>query len=291
MHETISFSFIPQAQAALFNQANADMQLVNPISADLDTMRPNLLASLLAAARRNVARSIEDVALFEVAPQYAGLKPQDQTLVAAGIRRGLFEPRQWSGRPREVDAYDAKADVLAVLTALKAPVLSAQIAADAPHWYHPGRSGALKLGPKNVLAYFGELHPDLVAALDLKGRAIGFEIFLDAIPEPKTKLRTKPKLDASDLMPVTRDFAFLVTEAVTADAITRAAKSADKALIDDVRVFDVFMGEGVGAGMKSMALSVRLQPREKTLTEAEIEAVAGKIIAAVAKATGGSLRG
>jgi phenylalanyl-tRNA synthetase beta chain len=291
LSETVSFSFIPQAQAKMFGQVAQGLTLLNPISADLDTMRPNLLTSLLAAAHRNAARAFHDVGLFEVAPQYAGTMPTDQHLVAAGIRRGVIHARHWTGKPREVDAYDAKADALAVLDALKAPIASAQIVAEAPHWYHPGRSGTLRLGPKNVLAYFGELHPDLLAAMDLTGRAMAFEVLLDAIPDAKTKSRTRAKLNAADLLPVTRDFAFVVDAAVSADALVRAARSVDKGLIEDASVFDIFTGGNLAPGTKSLALNVRLQPREKTLTDEEIEALAAKIVAAVAKATGGALRG
>ena len=290
MNETVSFSFIPEDHAKLFGELAVGVQLINPISADLNTMRPNLLASLASAALRNARRSFDDVALFEVGPQYAGTGAGDQALVAAGIRHGLYQPRHWAGPAREVDAFDAKADAMAVLDALKAPIASAQIVAEAPHWYHPGRSGTLRLGPKMVLAHFGELHPAFVSAMDLKGRLVGFEVFLDNLPEPKSRTRARARLDAADLLPVTRDFAFLVNQSVSADALLRAVKGADKVLITDAQVFDVFVGEAVGIEMKSVALSVRLQPREKTLTEAEIEAVSAKIVAAVAKTTGGSLR-
>lgn len=288
--ETVSYSFISGAEARLFGQEIPSLRVVNPIAADLDVMRPNLLASLIAAARRNALRAQDDIALFEIAPQYAGTRPEDQSMVAAGLRRGFYQPRQWAGQAREADVFDVKADAMALLDALKAPLSSAQIAAEAPHWYHPGRSGTIRLGPKTVLASFGELHPELLGALDLKGRAVAFEIHLDRIPEPKSRSRTRPPLEMSALLPVNRDFAFIVDEAVGADAVIRAARGADKALIADVRIFDLFTGEGVGPGKKSLALTVRLQPRDKTLTEAEIDAVADRIVGAVAKATGGSLR-
>jgi phenylalanyl-tRNA synthetase beta chain len=203
----------------------------------------------------------------------------------------VIHARHWTGKPRDVDAYDAKADALAVLEALKAPIASAQIVAEAPHWYHPGRSGSLRLGPKNVLAAFGELHPDILTAMDLTGRVMAFEVFLDAIPDAKTKSRTRAKLNAAGLLPVTRDFAFVVDAAVSADALVRAARSVDKVLIEDASVFDIFTGGNLAPGTKSLALNVRLQPRDKTLTDEEIEALAAKIVAAVGKATGGALRG
>jgi phenylalanyl-tRNA synthetase beta chain len=212
-------------------------------------------------------------------------------MVAAGVRRGRSGPRHWNAPPRDVDAFDAKADAQAVLAALGFAVDNLQIAAEAPSWYHPGRSGVLKLGPKNVLAAFGELHPTVLQALDAKGPLVGCEIFLDALPLSKAKpSKTRPALVMSDLPAVERDFAFVVDAAVSAEQLVRAAKGVDKALVGAVGVFDLYEGPGVGAGRKSLALSVRLEPKQKTLTEAEIEAVAAKIVAAVAKATGATLR-
>jgi phenylalanyl-tRNA synthetase beta chain len=291
LREAVTWSFLPRAQAEMFGGGLAELMLANPISSDLDTMRPSLLPNLIAAAGRNVDRGFADLGLFEVGPQYAGVRAEDQAMAATAVRRGMTGARHWSAAPRPVDAYDAKADAEALLTACGAPVANLQTAAEAPAWYHPGRSGVLRLGPKNVLAAFGEIHPGVLEAMDVKGPMVGIEVFLDNIPLPKDKgTRTRPKLDAPDLLPVDRDFAFIVGADVEADQLVRAARGAEKALIADVAVFDVYQGKGVEDGHKSVALTVRLQPRDKTLTDAEIDAVGDKVVAAVAKATGGKLR-
>ena len=291
LNEAVTNSFMRQAEARLFGWSSAALVLANPISADLDTMRPSILPNLILAAQRNVARGMADVALFEVGPQYADDTPKGQSTVASGVRRGRSGPRHWNAPPRDVDAFDAKADAQAALAALGFAVDNLQVAAEAPGWYHPGRSGVLKLGPKNVLAAFGELHPTVLQALDARGPLVGFEIFLDALPLSKAKpSKTRPALLMSDLPAVERDFAFVVDAAVSAEQLVRAAKGVDKALISGISVFDLYEGPGVGEGRKSLALSVRLEPKLKTLTEAEIDTVAAKIVAAVAKATGATLR-
>jgi phenylalanyl-tRNA synthetase beta chain len=288
--EAVTFSFLRRDWAALFGGGGAALTLANPISADLDQMRPSLLPNLLAAAARNGARGYPDAALFEVGPRYEGDRPEDQRLTAAGLRVGLSVPRQWAGPMRNADAFDAKADALALLTALGAPIDNLQTTADPPRWFHPGRSGVLRLGA-SVLAVFGELHPRVLKALDLKGPAAGFEIDLDRIPQPRAKAGPgRPLLKASPFQPIERDFAFVVASDVPAEKLVRAARSANKASIASVAVFDQFAGPALGAGRKSIAISVTLQPTEKTLTEAEIEAVAARIVAAVNKATGGTLR-
>ncbi|MEQ8934315.1 MAG: phenylalanine--tRNA ligase subunit beta, partial [Amphiplicatus sp.] len=291
LYEAVTYSFMSSNAVGLFGGAADAMHLANPISSDLDVMRPSILPNLIAAAGRNADRGYGDGALFEVGPQYAGAAPEDQRMVAAGIRAGQTGPRHWANPPRPCDVYDAKADALAVLDVLGAPVANVQIAASAPGWYHPGRSGALTLGPKTVLAYFGEIHPRVLMAMGVKGPVAGFEILLDHLPLPKVrKGPARPALELSAFQPVERDFAFVVDEHVEAAALMRAAAAADKALIVCVDVFDVFAGGNIGAGKKSIALSVTLQPRDKTLTEAEIDAVAGRIIGGVGKATGAVLR-
>jgi len=288
LNEGVHFSFIPRAHAALFGGGDEARQLENPISADLDAMRPSLLPSLLAAAQRNQARGIGAVGLFELGAQFESGIPGAQLNVAAGIRAG--EPlRHWAKSATRPDAFSAKADVIAALEAAWGEV-TAPTQPNAPVWYHPGRSGTIALGPK-ALAYFGELHPKIIAAFDLKGPVVGFEIFLDAIPEAKARAtKARPKLDASDLMPVERDFAFILDAQVAAQEVVKAAKGAERQLIERVDVFDVYEGKGVPEGKKSLAIAVTLQPKERTLTDAEIEAVAQKIVSAVAKATGGTLR-
>jgi phenylalanyl-tRNA synthetase beta chain len=289
--EAVTFSFMRRDWAQLFGGGAPALSLVNPISADLDQMRPSILANLLAAAGRNAARGHGDVALFEVGPRYEGIRPEDQRLTAAALRAGQMTARHWAEKQRPVDVFDAKADALALLTALGAPVENLQTTTDAPAWFHPGRSGVLRLGA-TVLAAFGELHPRVLAALDAKGPAVGFETDIDRIPQPRAKAGPgQPLLKVSPFQPIERDFAFVVAAETPAEKLVRAAKGADKALITDVAVFDQFEGAALGEGRKSIALSVTLQPVERTLTEAEIEAVAARIVAAVNKATGGVLRG
>jgi phenylalanyl-tRNA synthetase beta chain len=289
LDEAVTFSFMPGKVAALFAGGNALIPLANPISADLDVMRPSILGNLLMGAGRNAARGLPDAAIYEVGPSYANDTPKGQLTVAAGIRVGDFAARHWSGKPRPVDAFDAKGDAMALLSALGAPTENLQATADAPGYFHPGRSASLRLGP-NVLAQFGEIHPKVMKALDLKGPAVAFEVFLDRVPMPRSKGTNRPLLDASAFQPVERDFAFVVASDVAAEKLVKAAKGADKALIAEVAIFDVFEGGSLGEGKKSIALSVTLQPREKTLTDAEIEAVSARIVAAVNKATGGELR-
>ncbi|MCG8691873.1 MAG: phenylalanine--tRNA ligase subunit beta [Minwuiales bacterium] len=291
MVEAVTWSFLPREQARLFGGGDDQLVLANPISSDLDTMRPSILPNLIAAAGRNMDRGFANVALFEVGPQYADDSPTGQAIVAAGIRRGDTAGRHWAAGGRPVDTFDAKADALATLAACGAPVQSLQVQPGAADWYHPGRSGALQLGPKNVLAWFGDVHPAVLDAMDVKGPLVAFELFLANIPTPKGRATTtRPPLDISDLQAVERDFAFVVDAGTSADQLIRAARGADKALIADVQVFDVYEGERIGAGKKSIAISVRLEPREKTLTDAEIDAIGQKVVAQIAKATGGELR-
>jgi len=285
-NETISYSFIPRAHAELFGGGDDARQLENPIAADMDALRPSPLPSLLAAAVRNQARGFMDLMLFEIGAGFQSGMPGAQQTVAAGIRLGAGV-RSWTKASHPADAFDVKADMLAAIeTAMGAP-MSAPIKAGAPNWYHPGRSGTLALG-KKVLATFGELHPKVLAAFDLKGPAAAFEIVLDAIPETKSK--GKASYAPSPYQAVERDFAFVLDASVTSDEVVKAAKSAERVLIEQVSVFDLYEGKGVPEGKKSLAITVRLQPKDKTLTDAEIEAVAQKIVAAVTKATGGVLR-
>jgi phenylalanyl-tRNA synthetase beta chain len=285
-NETISYSFIPRAQAALFGGGDEARQLQNPIAAEMDALRPSPLPSLLAAAQRNQARGFYDLMLFEIGAGFQSGMPEAQQTIAAGIRVGAGV-RSWTKAVHPADAFDVKADVLAALETAMGSAMTAPIKAGAPGWYHPGRSGTLALGPK-VLAVFGELHPKIVSAFDLKGPIAAFELILDAIPESKSK--GKSLFSPSPYQAVERDFAFVVDGSVTADEIVKAAKSAERTLIENVSLFDLYEGKGVPEGKKSLAITVRLQPKDKTLTDAEIEAVAQKIVAAVAKATGGTLR-
>jgi phenylalanyl-tRNA synthetase beta chain len=288
LNEAVTFSFMPSKLAKLFSPEKAPVLLANPISADLDAMRPSILGTLLEAAGRNASRGFGDLSLFEVGPVFTGAAPQDQFLVAAGIRVGKT-PRHWRERQRPFDAYDAKADALALLGANAVPIDNLQVTSDAPGYFHPGQSAQLRLG-NNVLARFGAIHPRVLGALDIAGSAAGFEIFLDRLPQPRQKGTARPLLDAAPFQPIERDFAFVVDAAMPAEKLVKAARGADKDLIVAIGLFDVFMGESVGAGKKSIALSVTLQPRARTLTDAEIEAVSARIVSAVNKATGAELR-
>lgn len=290
LYEGVTFSFVSRRQAELFGGGAEALSLANPISADLDVMRPTPLANLAAAAVRNADRGFGDLALFEVGPQYLDDTPAGQATVAVGLRRGERQPRHWAGGAGPVDAFDAKGDAEAVLAACEAPVENLQVTRDAPAWYHPGRSGVLRLGPK-VLAQFGELHPRVLRALELKAPAVAFEVFLEVIPLPRAARQKRSLLELSPFQPVSRDFAFLVDEDVPAEKVVRAARGADKALIAEVALFDVYRGKGVEPGKKSLAIAVTLQPRKATLTDQEIDAVAAKVVAQVTAATGGSLRG
>ncbi len=290
LSEAVTWSFLSTEVAGLFGAAHDGLVLVNPISSDLTVMRPSVLPNLIQAAGRNADRGFADVGLFEVGPAYRTPEPDGQDQIAGGVRAGNAVPRHWAEKERAVDAYDAKADALAVLDAAGAPAGNLQITTDAPGWYHPGRSGTLRLGP-TVLGWFGEVHPSILDALKVKGPVVAFEVFLDKVPAPKKKGGTaKPLLTLSAFQPVERDFAFVVDRAVEADRIVRAVKGADKALIAGVGVFDIYEGAGVGEGRKSVGINVTLQPATATLTEQDIEAIGQKIVAAVVKATGGSLR-
>ena len=291
LDETVTFSFMSSALARLFAEVPDSLRLLNPISADLDVMRPSILPNLAVAAARAADKGLGDAALFEIGGQYRDNTPQGQDEVAAGLRAGSFGPRHWAGA-RPVDAFDAKADALAALTACGAPVENLQVSADAPAWYHPGRSGCLRLGPK-VLASFGELHPKVLRALDLKGPVVAFEVRLGNIPAPKAKAsgKLRPALQTSPFQPLERDFAFVVDAEVPAEKLLRAAKGADKAMVTRVDLFDVYQGQGVEAGKKSLAIAVTIQPRDHTLTDAEIDAIGQKVVQQVEKATGGVLRG
>ena len=293
MLEAVTWSFLDENHAALFLGANQlrsqGLILANPIASDLGAMRPSILPNLISALQRNADRGRDDLALFEVAPQYAGDQPDQQMTVATGARMSN-PPRHWHVAVSKADAYTVKADALAALEAAGAPTLSLQTTDDTPSYFHPGRSGALRLG-RNVLANFGEIHPRVVKAMGVDGSVHGFEVFLEMIPEGKTKpTKTKSALNASELLPLTRDFAFVVDEAIAAEALLKAVRGAEKKLITDVTLFDVYQGKGFPEGKKSIAVEVKIQPREKTMTDEEIDAVSARIVAQVAKAVGGALR-
>ena len=287
--ECVTYSFVDREAAALFGGGTDATRLENPISADLSHMRPSLLPALLRAAARNQARGQADLALFEAGAVFSGGAPGEQRLVVAGLRTGHTAPRDVHGERRPVDVFDVKADAEAALDAIGAP--RAQVFREAGTEWHPGRSGRFGLGPKRTIATFGEVHPRILRALDVKGPAVAFVLEAEAVPFPKASGTARPPLALSDLQAVERDFAFVLDAEVEAQKVVQAAQGADKALIDAVRVFDEFVGGSLGEGRKSLAITVRLQPVDATLTDREIEAVGAKVVEKVAKATGGALRG
>ncbi|MDE1996232.1 MAG: phenylalanine--tRNA ligase subunit beta, partial [Rhizobiaceae bacterium] len=300
MLEAVTWSFISEDQAKLFGGGSNALKLANPIAADMSDMRPSLLPGLLSAAQRNADKGYGDVAIFEVSGTYENDRPEGQRRVAGGIRRGTATlngaGRMWSnaakGGGKPVDVFDAKADALAVIEACGLPMGNIQIEQGGPAWCHPGRSGTIKMGPKVVLGYFGEFHPKTLEALDVSGALAGFEVYIDAMPEPKKKAtRTKPALELSPFQAVKRDFAFVVDKTVEAGAVMRAATGADRKLITGVNVFDIFEGASLGEGKKSIAIEVQIQPADRTLTDEDFEALTQKIVANVTKTTGGVLRG
>ncbi|WP_299566158.1 phenylalanine--tRNA ligase subunit beta [uncultured Sulfitobacter sp.] len=289
-HECVSYSFIDQKSAALFGGGTDATQLENPISTDMSHMRPALLPGLLQAAARNQARGFADMALFEVGPAFHGGEPGEQHMLVSGLLVGRTGPKDVLGAARDVDVFDVKADAEAILAAIGAPA-KVQILRGAAEWWHPGRHGMICLGPKKVLGVFGELHPKVLAQMDVKGPAMAFTLWPGEVPLPRKSGATRPALKTSDLQAVERDFAFVVDAHVEALTLVNAAMGADKTLIEDVRVFDEFIGGSLGEGKKSLALTVRLQPVGQTLKDAEIEGVAAKVVQKVTKATGGTLRG
>lgn len=289
-NECVTYSFIDQAAAAAFGAGDTATALANPISQDMSHMRPALLPGLLQAASRNQARGFADLALFEVGAAFAGSEPGEQQLLATGLLVGHTSPKDRLATRRGVDVFDAKADAELLLSTIGAPA-KMQIMRDTPAEWHPGRSGRMCLGPKKTLCTFGEVHPKILKAFDVKGPAVAFTVALEEIPFPKSKGRARAALVLNDLQPVERDFAFVVDEGVEALTLVNAAAGSDKALIEDVRVFDEFIGGSLGEGKKSLAITVRLQPKDKTLTDADIAAVSAKIVEKVSKATGGQLRG
>ena len=274
------------------NSNDNALTLTNPISSDLDQMRPSILGNLMSAASTNADKGNGDAKLFEVGPVFPSAKPDGQRTVATGIRFGAIGPRHWDGAQahRKNDIYDAKADALAALEAVGAPTATLQTAREASDYFHPGRSGTLKMGNK-TLAQFGEIHPAILDDMNIKSGVVGFEVFLEEVPKKKNKGPAKPLLQNSQFQPLSRDFAFIVDENVETESITRAAKGAERNLISDISVFDIYQGKGVEEGKKSVAINVVIQPVKQTLTDSEIEGLCTKIIDAVASKTGAVLRG
>ncbi len=294
LDECVNYAFCSEREAALFGGGGAAMALENPISVEMGVMRPSALPLLASAAARNQARGATEIALFELGAGFHGPQPGEQADIAVALRAGATAGRDWTGARRAVDLWDARADAEAALAACGVAVEKLQIVREAPDFFHPGRSAALKLGPKLTLAVFGELHPKALEAMDLKGPAVAALVWPDAAPWPKARGAGRAALEASSLQAVERDFAFVVDAKAEAADLLRAARAADKALISEAGVFDIFEGPKaeaqLGAGKKSVALWVRLQPKARTLTEEEIETVSARVVDAVSTAVGASLR-
>lgn len=290
MLETVTWSFTDSKIADSFRKGQEPILLINPIAADLNEMRPSILPNLLLGLKNNIARGYANVSLFEVGPEFYGRNPGEQNLIAAGIRSGATAKKSWYGEERDYDVFDAKADALAAIAAANGPSDSAQISLDAPAYYHPGRSGALRLG-KNVIAYFGELHPAVLKKFGIKQRVVAFEVVLNNIPLPRgNRDKAKKKLDLSPFQPVDKDLAFVMDKEVKATDVIAAARNADRTHISEVRVFDVYEGDNLPEGKKSLALAVTFQPVENTFTDKDIEVLMQKVIVEVGKKTGGELR-
>ncbi|MBQ8481096.1 MAG: phenylalanine--tRNA ligase subunit beta [Alphaproteobacteria bacterium] len=290
MYETVTWSFTDSEIARFFRKGNEAVLLQNPIAKELNEMRPSILPNLLIAVKNNVARGYSNVALFEVGPEFTGRNPGEQHISASGVRAGQTAKKEWTSSARSYDVFDAKADALAVIAAAKGPYENPQITTDAPDYYHPGRSGTIRLG-KNVLAYFGEIHPSILKALDIKTRVMAFEVNVDNIPLPRqSNGKTRKKLELSAFQPVDKDLAFVVNKDVNAASVIAAAKNADRNHITDVRIFDVYEGDNLPQGKKSIAISLTFQPVEQTFTDKDIENLMNKVIVEVGKKTGGELR-
>jgi phenylalanyl-tRNA synthetase beta chain len=289
-NECVTYSFVDEKSAKLFDGGSDAVKLENPISSEMSHMRPDLLVGLLQAASRNQARGFNDLALFEVGAAFQGGEPGEQHVQIGGILVGATGPKNVHGARRDVDVFDAKADAEAVLSSIGAPA-KVQILRDTPTWFHPGRSGKICLGPKKILAQFGEVHPKALKEMGVKGPAVAFTIFLEQPPFPRGNKAARAAFFTNDLQAVERDFAFVVDKSTAALDVVNAAFGADKNLISDVRVFDEFIGGSLGEDKKSLAITVRLQPAKETLKEKDIEEACAKIIAKVEKSTKAVLRG
>ena len=289
--EVVTFSFLSRTHAQLFGGAVLGLELINPISSDLDVMRPSILPNLISAVDRNVDRGLKDCSIFEVGPQYHGQDPGAQSTAVSGVRAGAINAKSWLQNNRDVDLFDVKADLEDLLLFLGVAEGSPRVERNAPEWYHPGRSGSMQLGPKKILGYFGEIHPKVLNVMGVDFPLVAFELLLDEIPFPKTgRGSQRPKLDLSPFQAVERDFAFIVDKDIDSSAVISAVRSSEKNLIKTIRVFDLFDGQSLGKNKKSIGITAELQPTRSTFSDAEIAALSEKIVVNVKKSTGGYLR-
>ncbi len=292
--EAVTWSFTDSKTDTLFSELKREIKLSNPISSDLDVLRSSLYSNLIISAKKNIHRNFEDLMMFEIGPVFKGNKPGEQSTMIGAIKTGKYSRKNWIEKERNFDVFDIKNDALRTLNEIGVDISKISVSNKTKKWYHPGRSGLLALGSPNgpELAYFGEIHPHIIKKLDLRtDNVLGFEIFLDNIPESRKKIReAKPQFVVSDYQKVARDFAFVIDEKYTSSEITKIVKKVDSVLIKDVKVFDVYQGEKIAAGKKSIAFNVILEPKDKTLSEKDIDQISKKIILAVQESTGATLR-
>jgi len=292
--EAVTWSFTDSRIDSLFSELKTEIKLSNPISSDLDVLRSSLYSNLMIGAKKNIHRNFEDLMLFEVGPVFKGSKPGEQSTMINAIKTGKYSRKNWIEKERSFDVFDIKNDALRTLNEIGLNNLKIVVSNRTKKWYHPGRSGLLSLGSTNgpELAYFGEIHPSIIKKLDLRtDNVLGFEVFLDNIPESRKKIReVKPQFIVSDYQKVVRDFAFVIDEKYKSSEIVNLVQNVDKELIKNVKIFDVYQGGNIDSGKKSIAFSVTLEPKDKTLGENDIDQISKKIISTVQESTGATLR-
>jgi len=292
--EAVTWSFTDSKTDTLFSELKNEIRLSNPISSDLDVLRSSLYSNLIIGAKKNIHRNFEDLMLFEIGPVFKGSKPGEQSTMIGAIKTGKYSRKNWIEKERNFDVFDIKNDVLRTLNEVGIDNSKIAVSNKTKKWYHPGRSGLLSLGSTNgpELAYFGEIHPSIIKRLDLRTEnVLGFEIFLDSIPESRKKIReVKPQFLVSDYQKVIRDFAFVIDEKYSSGEIISLVKKIDKELIKTVKIFDVYQGDNIGDGKKSIAFNVTLEPKDKTLSDKDIDQISKKIISTVQESTGAILR-
>jgi len=292
--EAVTWSFTDSKIDILFSELKKEIKLSNPISSDLDVLRSSLYSNLIIGAKKNIHRNFEDLMLFEIGPVFKGSKPGEQSTMIGAIKTGKYSRKNWLEKERNFDVFDIKNDAIRTLNEIGIDNSKIVVSNKSKKWYHPGRSGLLSLGSSNgpELAYFGEIHPSIIKKTDLRtDNVLGFEIFLDNIPEPRNKIReTRSKFEVSDYQKVVRDFAFVIDEKYSSGEIINLVKKIDKDLIKNVKIFDVYQGENIDPGKKSIAFNVTLEPKDRTLSEKDIEQISKKIISTVQDTTGANLR-
>ena len=287
--ELVTFSFTDSKNCEVFGDINK-LKIVNPISEELDILRPNLLPNLLQAIKKNKNRNFDSFSIFEIGSQYRSTSPEDQLNVACGIKSGIKTEKSWKNIQTEFDIYDVKQDLTSLIDYLMPGNKKISVSNDCPSWYHPGRSGSIKINNSIIAGYFGELHPRVANQFKIKNKTNIFELYLDELPNTEKKTTNKPVLNLSDFQIVTRDFAFVIDKKVKSEEVVTSAFKVDKELIRNVEIFDLFEDDSLGKDKKSIAIKVTLQSNEKTLAENDISEISSKIIESVEKSTSGTVR-